>query len=156
MNMPGSGIDAVMRIMDRAFEPHWREAWTRTQIEQSLRFPATHLILGDKAGKLAVREHEAVAFTLSRHVLEEEELLLIAVDPDYRRRGLGAAMLEMLAGEAGHRGVQRLFLEMRANNPAESLYRAQGFEQIGRRADYYRTLDGTRIDAITFARDLVR
>jgi ribosomal-protein-alanine N-acetyltransferase len=43
---------------------------------------------------------------------------------------------------------------MRANNPAESLYRACGFEPIGRRPAYYRTLDGAKLDAITFARKL--
>jgi len=51
-------------------------------------------------------------------------------------------------------GAERIFLEMRANNPAEHLYRECGFEPIGRRPDYYRTLDGTKLDAITFARKL--
>ena len=51
-------------------------------------------------------------------------------------------------------GAESIFLEMRANNPAETLYRECGFEPIGRRVDYYRTADGTPLDAITFARKL--
>ena len=45
-----------------------------------------------------------------------------------------------------------MFLEMRDGNPAESLYRINGFTPIGRRPKYYRTSQGDRIDAITFSR----
>ena len=147
-------LDAVMRIMECAFDPYWREAWTRAQIAQSLAFPSTHLVLVGPTAALCEAGEAAVAFTLSRHVMDEEELLLIAVDPDYRGRGIGAQLLDRLGRRSAARGATRLFLEMRANNPAESLYRRHGFEQIGRRPDYYRSLSGERIDAITFARNL--
>ena len=47
--------------------------------------------------------------------------------------------------------IAKIFLEMRANNPAEKLYRKMGFEPIGRRKNYYRTENGEQLDAITFA-----
>lgn len=49
-----------------------------------------------------------------------------------------------------------MFLEMRANNPAERIYRAAGFERIGIRKDYYRTADGGKLDAITFGKILTK
>jgi ribosomal-protein-alanine N-acetyltransferase len=45
---------------------------------------------------------------------------------------------------------------MRRGNPAERLYRTFGFTIIGERKDYYRTPQGTRIDAMTFAYEMVR
>ena len=149
-------IDAVMHIIDRAFDPYWREAWSRAQVSQSLSFPSTHLLLVDVQGRRAKTAKEAVAFALSRNVVDEEELLLIAVLPELRGKGLGGTLLELLARNAAERQVTRLFLEMRSNNPAETLYRRHGYEQIGRREAYYRTLDGQTLDAITFARSLCK
>ena len=80
--------------------------------------------------------------------------MLLAVDPAHRRKGLAAALLDQLALDAKSRGAARLLLEMRAENPAESLYRGHGFEPIGRRPQYYRSPTGERLDAVTFAKDL--
>ena len=84
----------------------------------------------------------------------EEEILLIAVEPAARRCGVGRALIAMLAANARLRGAERLFLEMRENNPARSLYESNGFAPIGRRKNYYRLGDGARMDAITFGLDL--
>ena len=152
--MRSDELDAVMHIIDRAFDPYWREAWSRAQVSQSLFFPSTHLLITDAAGRIAENARQAAGFALSRHVADEEELLLIAVLPELRGNGLGGKLLELLARNAAERQVTRLFLEMRSNNPAEALYRKHGFEQIGRRNAYYRTLDGQTLDAITFAKTL--
>lgn len=146
-------LDAVMALMDSAFDPHWREAWTRVQVRDSLQMPSTMLLLADRdAG--SIRAGEAAGFVLSRQALDEEELLLIAVRPEERGRGLGTRLLENYFTAAKRRGVRRIFLEMRANNPAHSLYRRAGFVPIGTRPRYYRAADGQLIDAITFARHL--
>mgnify|MGYP003323401368 CR=1 FL=1 len=92
----------------------------------------------------------ATGFVLSRNAPGEEELLLIAVRPEFRRKGVGATLIRLLALAARARGADRIFLEMRENNPASSLYHKVGFEPIGRRKDYYLFADGTRMDAITF------
>jgi ribosomal-protein-alanine N-acetyltransferase len=97
------------------------------------------------------KDGAAAGFSLSRYGFEEEELLLFAVAPDHRRKGLGNRMLDELSRAARERGARRLLLEMRRGNPAESLYRAFGFYPIGERPNYYRTVTGKRIDAITFA-----
>lgn len=147
-------LDKLMRVMDCAFEPVWGEAWTRRQVADSLALPHTHYDLIDAEGVPPAALEEAAGFTLVRAAPGEEELLLIGVDPAYRRRGLGSVLLERLFRAAKERGADRVFLEMRSNNPAITVYRTHGFQPIGRRRDYYRLIDGSRIDAITFAKHL--
>ncbi len=147
-------LDAIMAIMGTAFDPHWREAWTRAQVANSLVMPHTHALLVDAGGQDPLDPAGAVGFLLSRAAPGEEELLLIAVVPEDRGRGLGECLLERFMAAARARGAERVFLEMRSNNSAEALYRRTGFEPIGQRRAYYRTLEGEPIDAITFGRAL--
>ncbi|KWV95271.1 GNAT family N-acetyltransferase [Erythrobacter sp. AP23] len=149
-----SELDQVMAVMEAAFDPHWREAWTRQQVANSLAMPHTYAILVDENGHRISGENTAAGFVLARRAPGEEELLLIGVRPEARGRGLGRTLIEIFATLARGAGAERIFLEMRANNPAQHLYRACGFAPIGRRRAYYRTLDGTQLDAITFAREL--
>lgn len=143
-------LDAIMRIMDAAFDPQWGEAWTRAQIESALQLANTHATLIGADGGHAPLGGDAAGFAVVRAAPGEEEILLIAVLPTERRRGLGRQLIARLAEEARQRGSEKLFLEMRENNPARSLYEAMGFSPIGRRKDYYSLGDGTRMDAITF------
>ncbi len=149
-----NAVDQLMAVMEVAFEPQWREAWTRRQVENSLAMPHTYAILVDAEGREAESSVPAAGFVLVRRAPGEEELLLVAVRPESRRRGLGRLLLERFAESARAAGAERIFLEMRANNPAERLYRSFGFEPIGRRRDYYRTVSGEPIDAITFGKKL--
>lgn len=148
-------LDAVMAVMDSGFDPHWREAWTRVQVRDSLEMPTTFLLLVDRDGR-EWDGGDAAGFVLARQALDEEELLLIAVRPEERGRGLGANLLGQYLRRACGRGTRRVFLEMRANNPAISLYRRAQFSPIGTRPRYYRTSEGQSIDAITFACTLQR
>ena len=148
-----AALNAAMVVMEAGFDPHWGEAWSRTQLRDSLAMPSTFLLLSDREGR-PVAADPATGFVLSRQALDEEELLLLAVHPQERGRGLGTALMARYMAAAAGRGVRRIFLEMRANNPAQSLYRRCGFAPIGVRPRYYRTADGEAIDAITFARAL--
>jgi ribosomal-protein-alanine N-acetyltransferase len=151
MNPPADDIDRIMAVMATAFDPAFGEAWTRRQVEDALLLGDCHYRLIDARGQTPATGAEAAGFSLSRHSLDEEELLLFAVDPGHRRQGLGGRMLADLVEAARGRGARRLLLEMRRGNPAESLYRAFGFLPVGERPNYYRTASGDRIDAITFA-----
>ncbi|MEX0341128.1 MAG: GNAT family N-acetyltransferase [Erythrobacter sp.] len=149
-----SELDQIMAVMEAAFDPHWREAWTRQQVANSLTMPHTYAILVDDQGNRVSGQSKAAGFVLARRAPGEEELLLIGVRPEARGNGLGEILIETFANLAIQAGAERIFLEMRANNPAQRLYRRCGFEPIGRRNAYYRTLDGAPLDAITFARKL--
>lgn len=145
-------VDSIMAVMTAAFDPRYGEAWSRRQVEDALVLGNCHYQLA--APPFASPETPCAGFFLSRTGYEEEELLLLAVVPQFRRFGLASQLLTELARDAAERGAQRLLLEMRRGNPAERLYRTFGFHNIGERKDYYRLADGTRVDAITFAAEL--
>jgi len=135
-----------MEVMTQAFDPAYGEAWSRTQVENALLVGTCHymLIAPDEA------PDGIAGFALVRRVLDEAELLLIAVSPAWRRRGIGARLLRKLLAELKNSGVRTVMLEMRRDNPAEKLYRDHGFAPIGLRPKYYKSSKGERIDAITF------
>ena len=151
MIAPTDDIDRIMAVMNTAFDPAFGEAWNRRQLEDALLIGNCHYLLIGANGDVPAHGADAAGFSLSRHGFEEEELLLFAVAPEHRGQGLGQKLLARFAAEARMRGAQRLLLEMRQDNSAVRLYRQFGFAAIGQRPGYYRTPDGTRLDAITFA-----
>ena len=153
-------VDDILAVSAAAFDPHYREAWNRAQLETALVTPNTHCLRATKDGSIvderAVTDPDTcTGFLLSRAAPGEEELLLIAVDPEVRRQGTGSALLQRFLESARARGAEAVFLEMRENNPAAAFYCRLGFVSIGRRRDYYRLADGSRLDAITFRRSLL-
>mgnify|MGYP000153265613 FL=1 len=147
-------IDKIMAVMETAFDPQWGEAWNRRQVSDSLTMPHTQYRLVDEQGNEPKEGEPAAGFALTKIAPGEEELLLVAVQPESRGTGLGKQLIQQFTQDARGRNAERIVLEMRANNPAETLYRAVGFEPIGRRERYYSMPDGSKIDAITFAKKL--
>jgi ribosomal-protein-alanine N-acetyltransferase len=81
---------------------------------------------------------ELVGYAVSWEVAQEAELGNLAVSPHFRRRGVGAALLDRLIGDLTRDGVRFLFLEVRwSNDAAHRLYGSRGFEQIAVRKRYY-------------------
>lgn len=143
-------IDRIMDVMTGAFAPEFGEAWNRRQVSDSLLLTGTGYCLIGATGSFDPAPDEAAAgFALTRAIFDEEELLLFAVLPQYRGRGLGAALLAEVIARARQRGIRRLFLEMRRNNPAGKLYTGFGFRTVGIRPGYYRTASGDRLDALS-------
>ena len=147
-------VDQIMEVMDAAFDPAWGEAWNRRQVSDALLLGNCHYLLVGENFETPAPGEPAAGFLLSRQAVDEEELLLIAVRPELRRRGIAGALIARFEAEARARGVRRLFLEMREGNPAEKLYLQNGFVPVGRRLNYYNRGKIKGIDAITFARDL--
>ena len=146
----GDDIDRIMDVMAGSFAPEYGEAWNRRQVSDSLLLPGTRYCLIGADGSHELQNEEPTAgFALLRAIFDEEELLLFAVLPQYRGKGLGAALLTEVIASARTRGIQRLFLEMRTNNPAGKLYTGFGFKTIGVRPGYYRTASGARLDALS-------
>lgn len=145
-------LDRIMQVMRIAFDPEFGEAWTRRQVEDSLLMPGTYYLLAGPSGAPPAPGEPTAGFALVRAVAGEEELLLLAVDPQWRGRGIATALLQRFFEAAEIRGSEGLFLEMRDGNPAAALYRKNGFQEVGRRRNYYRRGTGPALDAITFAR----
>jgi ribosomal-protein-alanine N-acetyltransferase len=140
-------LDRVDRIMADAFDARWGEAWTRNQVIGILAVPGVWLTIAELNG-------QAVGFALTRGVLDEAELLLLAVMPEARRRGVGAALLRAVMADCATRKISRIHLEVRAGNDAIKLYTSSGFSKIGERRDYYRGVDGRTYSALTLHRKI--
>ncbi len=79
-----------------------------------------------------------VGFCSVWRVMDELHINNLAVDPIHRRRGIGAALLTFVLGEAEKLGVRRATLEVRpSNEPARQLYARHGFAAAGVRRAYY-------------------
>lgn len=91
-------------------------------------------------------------FALSRRVLDEAEVLSVAVTLACRGRGYARPLLRRHLDALATRGVRRVHLEVEEGNlPALALYRRLGFKEIGRRPAYYAKADGTRAAAVTMS-----
>lgn len=148
--MSDDDVDRILDVMDAAFAPEFGEAWNRRQVTDALTIGNCRYGIVDSTGQKPEQGVAAAGFFMIRGVLDEAELLLLAVKPEMRGGGLGGKLLEMFESDAANHGQTRLFLEMREGNPAEFLYRKFGFTQIGRRPKYYTGAGGTRLDALTF------
>ena len=72
-------------------------------------------------------------------VLDEAEVLNLAVSPSCRGLGVGGMLLDAALSEAAAAGATSVFLEVRESNvAARALYASRGFTEISRRSRYYR------------------
>ena len=132
-------LDGIVQI-ERAVNPFpWGEEALRDTIASS----GHHL--------MSLREGRAVGFLLSSFVLDEAQLLLIGVSPDWQGAGVGGQLLKELINRSRDQGQKLIYLEVRSGNErAIRLYRSLGFIDIGVRRDYYPGLVG-REDAIVMS-----
>lgn len=66
------------------------------------------------------------------------QILKIATDPAYRRRGIAAELLALVASDARNLGATEMTLEVRASNAgAQTFYERMGLRNIGTRPHYY-------------------
>lgn len=145
----GTVADLAMvdRIMQAAFDARFGEAWTHNQVLGLLAMSGVWLTIAELGG-------EPAGFALSRRVLDEAELLLLATTPAFRRRGVGAALLRAIVSDAALQGARSVHLEVRDGNEATKLYRAAGFTKVGERRNYYHGAVGQAFDALTYRRTL--
>ena len=80
-------LDAVDALMIAAFDAEYGEACTRAQLDAVLAMPGVWLTLARQGRRV-------VGFSLHRIILDEAELLLLAIAPDMRRRGIGRSLIE--------------------------------------------------------------
>lgn len=94
------------------------------------------------------KDGQVVGFCLLQPVLDEANLLLMAVDPQYQGQGLGYKLLNESLNLLKNNPVQ-IFLEVRQSNTAAiNLYEKSDFHQIDLRKNYYPNLDGTKEHAV--------
>lgn len=137
-------IATIMPIMSDAFDPAFGEAWTAAQCLSALAIPDCRLLI-------AKADDAVLGFSISRWVLDTEELLMIGVVKDRQRQKIGSLLLIETITNATNGNRSQLFLECRDGNNAMDFYSNIGFKPIGRRKNYYNSNDGLRPDAITMS-----
>lgn len=135
-----SDIDAVFSIEERSFSaPFTRDAFEYLLAKK-----------GPFGGFVAEVGGRISGYLIYSSVVNEMELLTLAVDPGSRRLGIGKMLLQRMIDSAKDSGVRDIFLEVRKSNiAAQKLYSNAGFKEIGLRRGYYRD-NGE--DAITMKR----
>lgn len=105
------------------------DPWSLAQVRATLERPTTHAwLVGDPA-----RGH-----LLTTQVLDEAEILTIAVHPAHRRRGLARQLLTCAEAAWQSHGVVTAWLEVRVSNvAARALYRSRGWVDVDVRSRYY-------------------
>ena len=108
------------------------DPWSEMSIASELRNIWSYWVV-------ALDGDEVVGYIGSQSSCDETDIMNIAVHPDCRRRGIAESLIDNLIKELKNRGSHALMLEVRvSNDPAIALYEKLGFQQVGRRKNYYR------------------
>ena len=108
---------------------NFRDGWSAEQLKSGLANSVVHLFLAEHKG-------EPVGYEIVQTVLDEGDLLMIAVAPDYRKQGIGSRLMAFVEGHFPE--VESWNLEVRESNaPARSCYKKNGYRDIYIRRDYY-------------------
>jgi ribosomal-protein-alanine acetyltransferase len=145
LRLATSGDLAAIMALERASFPS--DAWSESTMAAELTGEHGHYLVDEQ-------DHRVVGYGGLRALRggSDADIQTIALAPEVRGQGRGRALLRALIAEAVARGARELFLEVRADNPvAESLYRSEGFAEIGRRPRYYQPDD---VDAVVMRLDL--
>jgi [ribosomal protein S18]-alanine N-acetyltransferase len=88
---------------------------------------------------VASENGRVTGFLVARQILDECEILNLAVDANFRRQGVATALLRALLESATQRAAATIYLEVRESNAAaRMLYERHGFRKISRRTSYYK------------------
>ena len=126
-HMTAEHVPQVAELEKVCFSDPWSENSVASELENSL------------SCWLVALDGETVAgYVGSQTVLDETDMMNIAVHPDFRRQGVARTLILALIGELKKRGSRCLTLEVRASNdPARALYESLGFAHVGTRRNYY-------------------
>jgi ribosomal-protein-alanine N-acetyltransferase len=123
----GAGHAEAMAAIHAAAVPDG-EAWDAAAIAGQLAL----------AGTFGLVDPEG-AMVLARVAADEAEILALAVIPQARRQGRGAALLAAAEARAAAGGARTMYLEVAdRNGGARALYARAGYVPAGRRRGYYR------------------
>ncbi len=135
-------VAAIAELEKLCFSDPWSESSIASEVDNPLSYWLVAEIDGIVAGYVG-----------SQTVLDASDMMNLAVSPDYRRQGIGQALVNALVEHLQQNRVIALLLEVRVSNgPAIALYEGLGFVQVGRRPKYYHN---PREDALILRKELI-
>ena len=107
------------------------DPWSEKSIASELENPLSLWLVAEENGQV-------FGYVGSQTVLDESDMMNVAVDSGHRRQGIARALIETLIAELAKMGSRCLRLEVRVSNEnARALYERMGFQQLGLRKNYY-------------------
>lgn len=126
--MDQSHVESIARLESVCFNDPWSINSIQSELNNSL-----------SLWVVAVDSNRVVGYVGSQSVMGWADMMNLAVDPDYRNRGIGRELVAQLIKRLKENEVTCLTLEVRVSNtPAVNLYNSLGFCEVGRRPGYYR------------------
>ena len=120
-------IERINQIEQASF----LDPWSKKMLEDVLSLPTFF-------GVVIEIEGDVIAYIGASSVLDEGEILLVAVDEKFRRQGLGKILVSNLLEVYSSMQIKKVFLEVRRSNAqAIACYLKCGFTKIAERARYY-------------------
>jgi len=131
-------IPAIAELERLAFSSPWSEDALRAELSN----PRAVFLVAEPdrggTGPASGMQPQAAGYVGMHHLFEDGYITNIVVHPDFRRRGIAAALLHALAEYGRQHGLSRITLEVRVSNAAAiSLYQKLGFVEQGRRKNFY-------------------
>ena len=125
--MTAADVAAVTDIEYRTFS----DPWSADSFEYALETDNQYFLVAEENGRIA-------GYCGMLYVLDEGQIMNVAVDTQFRRRGVARSLLEALMNYGDSRALTVYTLEVRDGNaPARALYESMGFKPVGRRKGYY-------------------
>ena len=126
--MEQAHVSQVAQLEKLCFSDPWSEKSVASELTNPL-----------SCWLVALEGNRVAGYVGSQTVLDESDMMNIAVHPECRRQGVARRLIEELIAQLTLRGSHCLTLEVRASNaPAITLYEGLGFVQVGLRKNYYR------------------
>ena len=126
--MDETHVAQIARLEEQCFS----DPWSEKSIASELNNPLSCWLVAMDGDSLA-------GYVGSQTVMGETDMMNIAVDPGFRRRGIAEQLVNRLVEVLRKNESRCLTLEVRASNePAQKLYEKLGFVLVGKRPKYYR------------------
>lgn len=120
-------VSQIAQLEAQCFSDPWSEKSVASELEN----PLSLWMVAEENGRV-------FGYVGSQTVLDESDMMNVAVDPGFRRQGIARALIETLIAELAKMGSRCLRLEVRVSNEsARALYERMGFQQLGLRKNYY-------------------
>lgn len=120
-------IEEIARIEAKVFS----DAWSHKSILET--YQQTQAVVA-----IAVKEKMVIGYCILYIALDEGEIARIAIEPEWRKQGVGQGLLDYICDYCKQHGVERLLLDVReGNGSARRFYEKYGFVVDGIRKSFY-------------------
>ena len=141
--LPGDAL-----VIAELHASNFRQGWSEEAVRKILQADGN-------VSFVALMDARTVGFLLARAVCDEAEIISLAVDSAFRRRGCGSHLLAALEVELLSGYCNRIFLEVDETNvDAVKLYGRHGFVKVGLRHAYYTSTRGQCTNALVLTKNM--